>query len=74
VAVLETGAFFGEAGFLCNPSSSIGGTAPDGGPHYRRWASVYSNTYCDVRYISRAKFEEVLQLCSDTVSVAEVIV
>lgn len=65
VAVLEAGAFFGEAGFLCDPT-----LAPDE-PHRRRWASVYSNTYCDVRYISRAKFEEVLQLCPD-VSIPEV--
>lgn len=75
VAVLETGAFFGEAGFLCNPTM---GTFDYEHHHHhhqqqrpRRWASVYSNTYCDVRYIARAKFEEVLQLCPD-VSATEV--
>lgn len=74
VAVLETGAFFGEAGFLWDPTQ---GRGPEDQPQPlqqqrpRRWASVYSNTYCDVRYISRAKFEEVLQLCPD-VSATEV--
>ena len=85
VAILETGAFFGEAGFLCDPA--MGSTTSmfddEHYPHQqhhqqqhhqqrpRRWASVYSNTYCDVRYISRTKFEEVLQLCPD-VSATEV--
>lgn len=63
VAVLETGAFFGEGGFLRDPHHDHAHTVP--AAQRQRWASIIGRTYCDIRYISRAKFEEALHFCPD---------
>jgi len=63
VAVLETGAFFGEGGFLRDPCQHHAHNVP--AAQRQRWASIIGRTYCDIRYISRAKFEEALHFCPD---------
>lgn len=70
VAVLETGAFFGEGGFLRDPRQDHA-APPVPAAQRQRWASIIGRTYCDIRYISRSKFEEALQFCPD-VSIEDV--